>query len=256
MPQAKNLLRLLHNAVHGGGQPGGLEDGLVLVQLEPGLPVVHPGRLDTIVVSDGEEVGEVGRGEVLEDGVGWANTVGGGVSHRRKGGFLILEDKVAEGLGCELDYDGAGRGALLGGDGKAVGYGKEGRDAEVRGCVTVSFAGFKNGGKDLAVDNDGDVSGGGGGSNRESEDAQRGRTSSLVQPVGFLRQMLDHLIAARDLLPEVLVFVNQLEDGGLQRVDLGLEAVDFFNLRAEEVELRMQLSNVVHWDAAGWRCGG
>jgi hypothetical protein len=45
MPQARILQRLLHDAVHGGGQRSGLVDGLVLVQLEPGLPVVRPGRL-------------------------------------------------------------------------------------------------------------------------------------------------------------------------------------------------------------------
>ncbi len=75
------------------------------MQLEPSLAVVGPGGLDTVVIGDGSKVGEVGRRKVLEDGVGWANTVGGGVGDRGKGRLLIFEDKIAKGFRGELDDD-------------------------------------------------------------------------------------------------------------------------------------------------------
>ncbi len=50
-------------------------DGFALMKLESCLAVVGPGRLDPVIVGDGSEVGEVGRGQVLVDGEGRGDSI-------------------------------------------------------------------------------------------------------------------------------------------------------------------------------------
>ena len=75
-----------------------LDNVLAVVCFEADLAIVGPNAFNPGVGGEGTEVGVIGRGQILIDGVPGADFVRGEVTVMREGCFLVAEDEVACGL--------------------------------------------------------------------------------------------------------------------------------------------------------------